>query len=228
MVRLIYRRYRCLKEHGWWYTWHKILYKVFGAPDPETDPVLLAKMQRRNQGLSVCSVGTLETGNRFSRLAHDICFVSGVSEQNAPQCLRYRVHHQIEQLTAMGYAAVWIPYELCTRYTPMDCRAIVFYRCPFTEGIGEAIQAAKTMNIRVYYDIGDLVFDTDYTNLIPAISKMNRADKSLYDNGVVRMGATMSLCEYGITTTKRLQNEMQKVLPNVFINRNCSSEERLQ
>lgn len=25
-------------ENGWWYTWHKILFKLFGCQDPETDP----------------------------------------------------------------------------------------------------------------------------------------------------------------------------------------------
>lgn len=34
----LYRRYRCLVENGWWYTWHKVLFKLFGFPDPEQDP----------------------------------------------------------------------------------------------------------------------------------------------------------------------------------------------
>lgn len=37
-MNLIYRRYRCLYENGWWYTWHKVLHTLLGWQDPEMDP----------------------------------------------------------------------------------------------------------------------------------------------------------------------------------------------
>ena len=37
-MKLLYNMYRCFLENGWWYTWHKILFKLFGCQDPETDP----------------------------------------------------------------------------------------------------------------------------------------------------------------------------------------------
>ena len=153
--------------------------------------------------------------------------MSGANEKNAPQCLRYRVLHQVEQLTAAGLAVTWIPYEQCTHYSTLDCRMVVFYRCPFTEGIGDAIRRAKGLNISVYFDIDDLVFDRTFTDQIPSVAKLSRSEKAIYDNGVVRMAATMQLCNYGITTTERLKEEMEKTLPTVYINRNCASEEML-
>ena len=163
----------------------------------------------------------------FSRIAYDVLIVSGVNEKNAPQCLRYRVLHQVEQLTAAGLAVTWIPYEQCTHYSTLDCRMVVFYRCPFTEGIGDAIRRAKGLNISIYFDIDDLVFDRTFTDQIPSVAKLSRSEKAIYDNGVVRMAATMQLCNYGITTTERLKEEMEKTLPAVYINRNCASEEML-
>lgn len=114
------------------------------------------------------------------------------------------------------------------QYTPLDCRAIIFYRCPFTEPIGEAIQMAKAINVRTYYDIDDLVFDKNYTDSIPTVQKLSRGERAIYDSGVIRMGATLKLCEYGITTTERLKEQMEKRVPSVFINRNCASEEMLK
>lgn len=224
-MKELFRAFHCLYENGWWYTWHKVLFRLFGFPDPKTDPrwpqkreSLRKRYPERNRQASL---------KTYSRITYDVLFISGVNENNVPQCLRYRVLHQIEQLTACGFTATWIPYELCNQYSVLDCRIAIFYRCPFTEGIGDAIRMAKSLNIRVYFDIDDLVFDTEFTNRIPTVSKMNRADKALYDNGVVRMGTTMQLCEYGITTTEQLKEEMEKELPFVYINRNCASEEML-
>ena len=118
----------------------------------------------------------------------------------------------MEQLTAAGFSVTWIPYERCNKYTPLDCRAIIFYRCPFTEPIGEAIQMAKAINVRTYYDIDDLVFDKNYTDSIPTVQKLSRGERAIYDSGVIRMGATLKLCEYGITTTERLKEQMEKIV----------------
>lgn len=225
-LETLYRSYRCLVENGWWYTWHKILFKLFGCQDPETDP---RWPQKREEFLNRHPEkrGGRQIRGDVSRTAYDVLIVSGVNEKNAPQCLRYRVLHLVEQLTAAGFSVAWIPYEMCTQYSILDCRMVVFYRCPFTEGVGDAIRMAKGFNIRVYFDIDDLVFDRTFTDQIPSVAKLSRSEKAIYDNGVVRMAATMQLCNYGITTTERLKEEMEKTLPTVYINRNCASEEML-
>lgn len=224
---LIYKRYLCLYENGWWYTWHKVLFKLFGSLDPEDDPRWIQKREKFLNRHPERRAPIVFAPQQLSRISYDVIVVSGVNETNVPQCLRYRVLHQIEQLQAAGFSVEWIPYEICNNFSALDCRAMIFYRCPFTEGVGDAIRLAKSLNICVYFDIDDLVFDTIYTNKIPQVNKLDRSGKALYDNGVVRMGATMKLCEYGITTTERLQAEMKKVLPMVFINRNCASEQML-
>lgn len=216
MLDKIKKIHRCFVEKGLWYTWHKIMYKLFGSQDPVNDPRWLKKHEEHKQKT---------TTRNYSRIANDIIIISGVNENNVPQCLRYRVLHPIEQLRACGFSVEWIPYELCTQFSVLNCRMAIFYRCPYTEGIGAAIKMAKSLNIPVYYDIDDLVFDTYYTNQIPNVRKLNGADKDLYDDGVMRMGKTMQQCEYGITTTEQLKEEMEKMLPSVFINRNCASEE---
>lgn len=226
-MNLLYRRYRCFYENGLWYTLRKISWQLFGTLDPEKDdqwPVHKERFMKRHPK----RFPAYASSSIMKKIAHDILIVSGVNETNVPQCLRYRVLHQVEQLTAAGFSVTWIPYEKCNKYTPLDCRAIIFYRCPFTEPIGEAIQMAKAINVRTYYDIDDLVFDKNYTDSIPTVQKLSRGERAIYDSGVIRMGATLKLCEYGITTTERLKEQMEKRVLSVFINRNCASEEMLK
>ena len=49
-------------------------------------------------------------------------------------------------------------------------------------------------------------------------------ERNLYNDGVIRMGKTLKLCDYGIASTDRLQTEMKKHLKEVYINRNVASE----
>ena len=177
-MNLLYRRYRCFYENGLWYTLRKISWQLFGTLDPEKDdqwPVHKERFMKRHPK----RFPAYASSSIMKKIAHDILIVSGVNETNVPQCLRYRVLHQVEQLTAAGFSVTWIPYERCNKYTPLDCRAIIFYRCPFTEPIGEAIQMAKAINVRTYYDIDDLVFDKNYTDSIPTVQKLSRGERAI-------------------------------------------------
>ena len=100
----------------------------------------------------------------------------------------------------------------------------IIFRCPYTDTIGEFIKEAKKLNKRVLFDIDDLVVDTKYTDQIKYVQTLTGADRELYDDGVKRMGRTLSLCEAAITTTKRLATELGHYVPETFINRNTASE----
>lgn len=156
--------------------------------------------------------------------AYDVLIVSGCSPTSAPQCYRYRVQHQREQLEATGLSVKEAYYTNFSPYEITHAGVVLFYRCPYTEAIGMGIKLAKELNKRVVFDIDDLVIDTCYTDMISAIQRLSNKERALYDDGVVRMGATLKLCEYGITTTERLQRELLHYVPEVYINRNCASQ----
>ena len=109
-----------------------------------------------------------------------------------------------------------------------DYRVIIFFRCPFTQEVGEAIKIAKKFNKKVLFDIDDLVIDTKYTDIIPYIKTLSPKEKEIFDDGVIRMGKTLKLCDGALTTTEDLAKELKKYVPNVFINRNVASEEMWQ
>ncbi|MBQ9211552.1 MAG: glycosyltransferase [Clostridia bacterium] len=166
--------------------------------------------------------------SRPERVIRDILFVNGCPPEQAPHPYRYRVLHQMEQLRAAGYTVQEIDARSCTPESSQEGNVIVFYRCPFSEPIGEAIRQAKALNKQVVFDIDDLVIDTSYTDTIPQVQCMSREERALYDEGVQRYGATLRMCQAATTTTTRLQRELSKILMPVYINRNCASERMVQ
>ena len=151
----------------------------------------------------------------------DILFINGCE---LPHPQRYRVDHQIEQLEAFGVSCDKIFYADLSLDILKYYRGFIFFRCPFIPIIEEFINKAKENNKSCFFDIDDLVYDTKYTNKIKYLDSMTKAERELYDDGVKRMGKTMRLCDYGITSTTRLKTEMSKIMQDVCLNRNVASE----
>ena len=159
------------------------------------------------------------------RKVSDVLFINGCHHDILPHPHRYRVLNQMEQLNAGFLGSVEIFYLKLNPLIVRDFRVIIFYRCPWTEEVDKAITLAKSLNKKVFFDIDDLVIDTNYTDLIPYIQTLSDSQKTIYNNGVVRMRKTLKLCEGAITTTEALAKELIKYVPKVFINRNVASEE---
>ena len=159
------------------------------------------------------------------RIIGDVLYVNGCDPNILPHPYRYRVLHQIEQLTAAFLVVYEIYYLDLNPLFISDFRVIIFYRCPWTENIGKAISLAKTLNKKVLFDIDDLVIDTKYTDLVPYIQTISEPQKLNYDKGVVLMRKTLELCQGAITSTEVLAKELKNYVSEVFINRNVASEE---
>lgn len=151
----------------------------------------------------------------------DVLFVNGCC---LPHPSRYRVSHQREQLLANNVTSNEVFYENLTLELVKRYRLFVFFRCPYTDMVGEFIRSAKSHNKTVLFDVDDLVIDQKYTDQIPFVQKMNEAEKAVYDDGVNRMRQTLLLCDGAITTTERLAEELGHYTPEVFINRNVASD----
>ena len=133
--------------------------------------------------------------------------------------------HQREQLAANNISTGEVYYVNLQLDQVRYYRTFVFFRCPYTDMIGEFIKLAKKLNKKVLFDIDDLVVDTKYTDTIKYLDSMSKEERALYDDGVMRMGRTLKLCDAAITTTERLAEELGHYVPEVFINRNTASEE---
>lgn len=164
--------------------------------------------------------------DRKPRHMRDVLFIAG---SRLPQVERYRVSHQVEQLRGNGMTAD-VTYE--HRLSLEDIkyyRGFIFCRYPHTEKVEEFISRAKSFNKTIIFEIDDLIFDTEFTDNIATVQQMNTADRTLYDSGVKRSQQTLRLCDYAITTTAPLSEELKKYknIKDVFVNRNVASDEML-
>lgn len=162
---------------------------------------------------------------KYDRCFKDILFINGCT---LPHPERYRVTHQIEQLESYGISCDKIDYDKLTLDKVKYFRGFIFYRCPILPVIEEFIKIAKENNKICFYDIDDLVFDLEHTKMIKFLDTMSKDERDLYNDGVIRMGKTLDLCEYGIASTNRLQTEMSKHLKEVYVNRNVASEDMVK
>lgn len=155
----------------------------------------------------------------------DILFICGCY---LPHPKRYRVEHQIEQLMAFDMSADYVNYENVEISDLKYYRGFVFFRCPITDTIKNFIQLAKENNKKVFFDVDDLVIDTKYTDQVKYVSNLPVNEKKVYDDGVNRMNETLKLCDYAITSTERLAEELSHYVKDVYINHNCASEEMVK
>lgn len=158
----------------------------------------------------------------------DVLFINGCDPTAAPHPPRYRIAHQKEQLLANNIVSNEVYYTDLRMEQVRNYRVFIFFRCPFTPLIGSFIEEAKRLHKTVLFDVDDLVIDTKYTDNIPFVKSLESDDKKIYDDGVQRMGKTLSLCDAAITTTERLAQELRNYVPEVFINRNRASERMLR
>ena len=159
------------------------------------------------------------------QLFADVLFINGCY---LPHPSRYRVAHQREQLFGNNIVTNEVFFEDLSIELVKHYRSFIFFRCPFTETVGEFIKLAKQHNKVVLFDIDDLVIDKKYTDLIPYVQALSTKEKRDYDSGVSRMKQTLLLCDGAITTTPTLAEELRKYVSEVFINRNVASDEMLK
>jgi len=152
----------------------------------------------------------------------DILFINGCT---LPHPERYRVDHQVEQLISNGMTVDSIFYDQLNMDMLKSYRGFVFFRCPITDTVKKFIEYAKQFNKTCFFDIDDLVIDKKYTDQIEYVKSMPKPNRELYDDGVNRTRQTLELCDYAITSTKRLKTELLSYSNEVFINRNVASDE---
>lgn len=166
-----------------------------------------------------------DNANSPEKMFMDVLFINGCF---LPHPSRYRVTHQREQLFANGVSSNEVFYEKLSLDLVKRYRVFIFFRCPYTDVVGEFIQLAKSMNKRVLFDIDDLVIDRKYTDQIPYVQNMPPEEKENYDSGVERMQRTLRLCDGAITTTEGLADELRNYVPEVYINRNVVSDRMVE
>ena len=151
-----------------------------------------------------------------------VLFINGCCVEHPT---RYRVFHQMEQLKEAGITCAKIYFEDIELEMEDNYQLFIFYRCECTEDVKAFIAQAKSHHKKVCFDVDDLITDTQYTDQVPFVQALSPANKKIFDTSVMLTGKTLSLCELAITTTEMLAEELGKVTPRTYINRNTASKE---
>ena len=183
------------------------------------------------EGLSGCASRTkrfmkkqIKRHKTVGSVYKDVLFISGCRE-DLPHPWRYRVVHQREQMEACHLSTDEVYYQALSMDQLRFYRVFIFFRCPYTDLLGNFAAMAKKLNKKVIYDIDDLVIDTEYTDQISYVQQMKKEDRQAYDANVKNMGKLLRMCHMAVTTTSCLAEELQKYVPTVIVNRNTASEE---
>lgn len=166
-----------------------------------------------------------KVGKEGSNCYKDILIINGCA---LPHPARYRVDHQLEQLHFNGSSCDSIYFEDLKMEMVNRYRAFIFFRSPVTDTIENFIRKAKSLNKVTFFDVDDLVIDERYVKDIEYLKSLTKEEHNLYMEGVHRMNRTLRMCDYAITTTAALSNELKQYVQDVFVNRNVASEKMLE
>lgn len=144
---------------------------------------------------------------------------------------RYRAYNMVQALNSSAETSS--AYFFASDLAEVDrilscCDVLVICRARYTLNVSELIEKAKGRNIKVFFDIDDLTFDTDYVALIAEAHNHDLLDEERLDFWyaiVGRIGATLKACDHVIVPNEFLGRQVKQfnempisVIPN-FLNR---------
>jgi glycosyltransferase involved in cell wall biosynthesis len=152
----------------------------------------------------------------------DVLIISGCPGD----AFRYRCIHQLEQLQKQGFVGSVGYFDQLDLLSSIPLYYFfILHRVPINDHVATFIDKAKSQKKIVIFDTDDLIFDESYGAHVHALNDMSPSERAVYYDGLRRYGMTLRLCEYAITTTEYLADEIKKTGRTVFINRNAVSDE---
>ena len=154
--------------------------------------------------------------------------VALVGNEDLFQCKLYRVDQKAEQLRAAGLDVTVISPsreldEFTARAHAYD--AAIFFRVPAFPPVIDAIASAAQNGLLTFYEIDDLVFDSDHfpPSLESYAGQIDASDYAAMACGVPLFAHAMSLCDHGIASTETVADLMRPRVRSgeVIVHRNA-------
>lgn len=163
----------------------------------------------------------------IARARKDVSNVLLIVDDHLSQCLRYRVQQKLEQLEHAGFTATYYSWTQVADAKEKIAFSdiIIFYRTPAFPDIIKTIKYAKAIKKIVFYEIDDLIFDSDlYPD--PIESYGGQVSEDQYDGlvrGTVLFREAMRMCDLAIASTPPLLRQMEKIVGegNCYLHRNA-------
>ena len=152
---------------------------------------------------------------------------------------RYRVFNIVEALNNapdLDVSATWFSLSDAERMDKFIDHAdiLIICRSAFGPAVDHILTRARLRKIPVYFDVDDLVFNTDFTGLIIDAVDQDRNLEQVWDYWFAyagRRGATLKRCDGALTTNSFLAAHIADYVPHIkpriipnFLNR--SQQER--
>lgn len=208
-------------EQPWLNTVNAVISARFDTVSKEARD--LYARDRRDKGDAALTAVTAEICGLWQEL---IDFPAQPSRKDGPvlifgthalrQCTYYRIEQKTQLLDELEQ-----DYEVF-EYTNIDgflaalpnASAAIFYRVPAFPSVIKGILAAQHHGVPTYYEIDDLIFDSEnYPDTFASFE--GQIDRETYLGllyGTPLYRSAMALCDYGIASTTPLAREMKKVV----------------
>lgn len=153
--------------------------------------------------------------HRSANRSAPIKSVALVGNQDLYQCKLYRIDQKAEQLRKAGFQVQVFSssHELDQFTSNLDhFQAVIFFRVPAFPAIMDAILQAGQAGLSTFYEIDDIVFDTDHfpPSFESYANQITQREYNAMACGVPLFERAMELCEYGIASTATLREIMEK------------------
>jgi glycosyltransferase involved in cell wall biosynthesis len=131
-------------------------------------------------------------------------------ESQDSSTFRYRVFNMVEALnsTPAEFSAAFFTLDDLTAMNRVinATDILVLCRVRYTDVINNLIMQARAKGCKVFYDIDDLIFDTEYAHLVINTLGEQLSDKmwNRFFAYMSRLGTVMKLCDSVIVTNKQL------------------------
>lgn len=126
---------------------------------------------------------------------------------------RYRVHNVAEALSADSARVLVHPFSDLRDIINqrMKAKTIVFFRSPYDDGVGttELIDYARRNDIRIVFDVDDLVFDPSIVDNIHGVKHLSPNEKQQYLDGVIKYRKLLLAADLVTVTTEPLARAVE-------------------
>lgn len=171
--------------------------------------------------------------HRISNIMRGAMSIAYFYEEPNNSTFRYRAYNMAQVVNEFGGGGLSSSYFFNCDYHHFDeisqsADVLVICRSRYSPIIAHLISKFKSKNKKVYFDVDDLIFDTDYTHLVMKTLDLNVYDEdelNIWFSMTSRLGKTLRLCDGAITTNDFLADKIKKfsglpvaVIPN-FLNK---------
>lgn len=168
--------------------------------------------------------------DRLKLLKNNTVRIAYFYEKPDNSTFRYRVYNMVPLVNQFieGYSATYFHLDDLQHIDMIveSCDIFVICRVKYSDKIDHLITRLKARNIKIVFDVDDLIFDVNYLYLILNTLDQQKSEQAwdFWFGMVGRIGQTLKMCDSAVTTNRYLADKIKEfasipcsIVPN-FLN----------